>query len=523
MGNAPSLGGGVWEPGRVNPFFIEEKQMKKLLAVALGVLLVAMAVPVFAATDLSFSGGYVLMHNIHDNYQRSANRDGNAGFNDSFFRHRFNLKLTFQATEDIKVVWQIRAPHWGNWGSVGSGAVGSRYNAQSRYFYAEISQPWGTIQIGRVADGSPGVVGGLATLGHGPSWGSGGYLYAGGSVFNAWNDVSDGINYNVQLDNGFGFAAYYYKMSDSETPNRTVDDDVERFGIEPRYLWDGGGLTFGLLWVRNMAPLNETMANIFDLSGLDNYLYFDSFAPKDDYTFVINPAIAHSWGQFSIGFEGAFAWGKTTYVLAYRDNTDRYSVEMELDKKGYGLYFDATYNYGAGDINFLAWWTDGTDWQADDPDFSDAIGLGDFAPFLVAFGYNSIAAGIDGNSLNQWAYGNQAGFANFGDLVGGGSNQWGIGLLGNHSVTDDIAFNWGVGYFALVEPYAWNNERGSNTSKSLGWEIDLGATFNLLDNLTYETQFGYFFNGDAFDRWNGQTWVQAKDTFAWLNVLAVSF
>jgi hypothetical protein len=102
-------------------------------------------------------------------------------------------------------------------------------------------------------------------------------------------------------------------------------------------------------------------------------------------------------------------------------------------------------------------------------------------------------------------------------------NHWGIGLLGNHAINDDIKLNYGIGYFRLVESWH-NNINGFRQSKDLGFEIDLGATFQILDNLSFETQFGYMFNGSAYDGWNNNgVWSNAKDTFAWANVLAVTF
>jgi hypothetical protein len=39
-----------------------------------------------------------------------------------------------------------------------------------------------------------------------------------------------------------------------------------------------------------------------------------------------------------------------------------------------------------------------------------------------------------------------------------------------------------------------------NRSEALGVEIDLGAAFQILDNLSFEAQFGYMFNGGACSR-----------------------
>ncbi|MDR2442995.1 MAG: porin, partial [Deltaproteobacteria bacterium] len=312
--------------------------MKKILSLAIGVMLVAMAVPALAETAVDFSGYYRLQHFNVVNYERGWNDD--AASKTSMFRHRFQFQLVFHATEEIDVTWQIRAPHWANWGEYG---VGARINAQSRAFFATIKQPWGTVRIGRLADGSPGTDGGLFTLGHNLSWGIHGNFYAGGKVFD-FDDVVDGITYNKSFDNGFGLAAYYFKYS-SNTGNANVKDgDIDRFGIEPRYTWDGGGASLGFIYHRDKsvnvnAAYNQSVNGNYTVSGVSNFLigdgledlldYLDPGAngytngslvvgTEKDYTFVINPAFTQTWGAFSIGFEGAFAWGKTRYSVYYQ-------------------------------------------------------------------------------------------------------------------------------------------------------------------------------------------------------------
>jgi hypothetical protein len=57
----------------------------------------------------------------------------------------------------------------------------------------------------------------------------------------------------------------------------------------------------------------------------------------------------------------------------------------------------------------------------------------------------------------------------------------------------------------------------------LGWEIDFGISFNIVENVWLQTEFGYFFNVNAFEEWNSvtNTWDDPKDTFAWATVLRV--
>jgi hypothetical protein len=483
--------------------------MRKLLALALGVLLVSLAVPAFAESPVEFSGYYRLHHINNVNSVRADTNELRDSY--SYFRHRINLGMTFHATDDIDFKWIIRGPHWGNWGELG---VGGRPPIETYAAYATITQPWGTVQIGRLEDGLPGTTGGLATLGHDVSWGSGSYLYAAGGVFD-FVDTVDGIIYNHDFGNGFGLAAYYFKMANDQTPDAVSelpaeDNDIDRFGIEPRYTWDGGGASLGVYYHRDMNSGYELEINNKDYS----------VKPFKDYLIVINPAFTQSWSAFSIGFEAAIGFGETTWRV-YVEDVNK-NVDVKQKKSGLGLQFDANYNYGAGDVTFLAWYVSGTDeqdirnWEKN-PSLvlwkrKDAITVGDFSPFLVAyqisgFGYDN---DNDGDGVDELI--NQ-----------GGTNQWGLGLLGNHSITDDISVNYGLGYFSLVKSsfIVGPNNTLVKGKRDLGIEIDLGFKFNLLERLTFETQFGYMFNGDAY---KGATDARSsKDTFAWLNVLQLNF
>jgi hypothetical protein len=424
------------------------------------------------------------------------------------------------------------------------GAAGLPGSGVTTYaLYAEIRQPWGTVQIGRLVDGLGSSSGGLASFGYVPAWGGSEFLAV--EVFDTGNPT-DSVVYSHDFGNGFAIAAYYAKdaIDGNYVPQALVtggwgggfpqrkDADRDRFGIEPRYQWDTGGVSLGVVYVRDMTfeqPWGFVGAPFFAWNGQST---------KKAYEIQINPAFVQNWGPFSVHFEGVVGFGKYTlqeWLPLGPNNTYR---QTEYRSNGLGLYLDASYNYGAGDITLMGWFADGTSYgdlndangaAIRNPKHHSSIGMGSFYPFLVAYNGTTLGTGTWSNNVAD----------NFGDPLGidaGNTNHWGIGLLGNHAINDDIKLNYGLGYFRLVSmPFDTRAILGNraNRSKSLGFEIDLGATFQLLDNLSLETQFGYMFNGNAYrsstyadDGANNPVAVygpKPKDTFAWANVLSVTF
>ncbi|MDR2461540.1 MAG: hypothetical protein LBE38_12320, partial [Deltaproteobacteria bacterium] len=305
------------------------------------------------------------------------------------------------------------------------------------------------------------------------------------------------------------------------------DNDSDAFGIQLTYQWEGGGFAFGAAYVRDVA---------------DPYV-------ESDYAIFINPAFVQSfqgtWGEFAIHFEGKFGWGERAFSRYFLGEPNTFDNTM--DSKGIGIYLDGVWTYGdgAGDITLATWYVSGTD--SDPRNYRDnavvpvdnktLVSMGDFAPFLVAHNGVTLGTGIFSNTFGGIVFDQHCEDYAFCDQNYGLVNQWGIAILGNHKLTPEIAVNYGIGYFRLVEPALWwhlytRNGVATYQSQStdLGWEIDIGFTFQLYEHLSFETQFGYMFNGDAYSIYEPAenvadlgTWHSPHDTFAWANVIAFTF
>jgi hypothetical protein len=358
----------------------------------------------------------------------------------------------------------------------------------------------------------------------------------------------DSITFQKDFGNGFTFAAFYGKLESywgddpdgypgNHLPVGTPpykDNDSDMFGIQGTYQWDGGGVAFGAVYHR----------------------YMSNPRVESDRAISINPAFVQSfkgdWGEFAIHFEGEFGWAKTTISKLYWYLDPNINIDTTLDSTGVGLYLDGVWTYGdgAGDVTLASWYVSGTDWNNPDnnrpnhlfpTDERSLISLGDFAPFLVAHNKVIQGTGIFSNNFGGLAF--ERADLRYGcddyecEGNNGLVNQWGIAILGNHKITPEIAVNYSIGYFRLVEPAVWwalytalnGHTHYQAQSKELGWEIDLGFTFQLYEHLSFETQFGYMFNGDAYGIYEGAglneigRWHDPKDTFAWANVVSFTF
>jgi len=596
--------------------------MKRALAMALGAVMVAgSAAPATAASHIDFSGYYRVMYMNETN--TSYSRD-NRSFTDSYFQDRLQLDLTFSPTDEISVYWRLRGPgsyqRWGNYGKNDKGLY-------TQFIYGEIKQDWGTFLVGRMSDDLD--CAGLCTFGYMPENIP---IYTNVGAFDR-GDIMDGVRYSYDWDNGFSILAQYVKLSNNEArggqiPDGTgyTDQDYDRFQLQGAYAWDGGGASLHVYYDRD-ATGNGKGGGIAWGPHHDYAGWFPSGSNLPGLNKIeswgLNPAIMHSWGDFSVHFEGMATWGTAKYRYL-NTNTNRWAT-ADQDGEGYGAYLDFDYNYGPGNVTLAGWWVSGTgleenpfDRNAKNKSLANLVG-GNFYPLLVAYngansnpggnryygnaGNNVSAIGFANNAYENYVYaghvgqlvapsGNYYSLNNvelnasssgrfFRDVLATDrtrivsfnndtdANHWAIAVTGNHAFTDDISMHYGLAYLGLTKPNyrvartaayndgiasgstaGWNVGSYTTQDKDLGFEVDLGFTFQLLDNLKFTSAFGYMFNGDAYkslrgyrmtDASAGQTnmstsgtgsgtgrniqavWDTPDDSYVWFNSLTFAF
>jgi len=82
-------------------------------------------------------------------------------------------------------------------------------------------------------------------------------------------------------------------------------------------------------------------------------------------------------------------------------------------------------------------------------------------------------------------------------------------LMANFGYIGDTSENWDT--FG----------RDASDDDSIGWELDLGAQFQIYPNLYFNTTFGYMWAGDAFDEQTGGNNI--NDPWAWISTLTFIF
>ena len=407
--------------------------MKKT-AMVLGAIMLSgvAATAANAASHVDFSG-YYRVNYMMDSNRALTNKDDS--FTDQYFDDRLVVDFTYSPTDEISVHWQLRGPERQRWGS------GTRSgDLVSQHIYGEVKQDWGTVLVGRLDDGLD--VYGLASLGYQPGFGP----YQNTGPFDR-ADVIDAIRYTNRWDNGFGLMVQYGKISHGgwsdysrdydvynplgvvigsvtlpvgSHPNKSSDEDFDRYQVEGTYVFDGGAASLGVMYDRDANSGRYHGTGLYYDNGKTGADWRNGFNDRTSAVFV-NPAFMYSWGEYSVHFEGMAGWGSTDMtgplaVASFDPNTGSGVWNFpnkkigSQDAEGYGAYLDFDYNYGPGNVTLAGWWVSGSDLNDKESNSLVDIVGGNFYPLLVAYGGTGNGNFRSGDSSSR--SGNAIGIAN---------------------------------------------------------------------------------------------------------------
>jgi hypothetical protein len=188
----------------------------------------------------------------------------------------------------------------------------------------------------------------------------------------------------------------------------------------------------------------------------------------------------------------------------------------DIDLKAWAWNIDLGFDIGPVGIG-LGWaYTTGDDDPTDDDqeNFTRAGGM-DWQPLLIMTGYYMDAnLGCIGNLNMRNAFaGNAMGYNLF-----YGNAEW--------SPWENFTLQFALGYAELNETdhieAVWAAEEvGGSFDDEFGFEVDLGFTWQLMRNLTYNMMMGYFSEGDFFEK--GDCDSDTDYEFSAIHALKVSF
>jgi hypothetical protein len=517
--------------GSIGIIFVEgEKTMKKMLVLALGVLLVvAFSAPAaMAETKFDFSGHYRVRYNVYNNWNgipfyggptdNSDEEDKNASWD-----HRFRFDPTFTVSDCLKLRGRIRAYN-SNWGTNnGSGTMADLFLKRA---WMEIKTKYGMFKIGRMYAGSAG----LDPLGYTGSM----FISTAHGVFTniqPFDNTYDGDRIVYALPLGaFTLTAVYEKVTEVDNANTGsqgnyplspgYDDDRDKYALVGAYKWATGGASVTGIYTRarNLSS---------GLAAPENDIELDMFN--------INPAVIATFGPFSTHAEFMYGWGTRKYD-EYATNLNNLAARSDDDLEGWGVYLDGWYNYGPGEVGMLFQYVQGTNWErAGNESFEGVVGYspGDHYPYVVGDFL------VQNHDLTDGALANDTNGDGF--LDGGDRNYWSVGVHANHSLSERLMLHAALGYFSLVNTpdnatynAALNAARGTvgvnyvteEIDNDLGWEIDLGLNWKIMEGLDFTSMFGYFFGGSAWELGgavNNTLDVEVGNAYAWRNMLWLSF
>lgn len=427
--------------------------MKKILSTVAALGLVAGMATAAQALEFKVSGHYF----VEGVYQSSGdgvgvslidNAAGDENKNDAFWRQEFVIRPVMQVNDKIVVKSKIylagdavdNTSFDGTWGGAGDDTDSTWGGSINvHHLYMEYMSPVGKVRVGRTSSG----------------------LWQGDFLSSDKNN-NRLMYFPNFLPTNWGACVFLQKSIEGDTfaGNDTSDGDSDVYEAS--------------VWYKTKDLIAALAYDHFQdqsyTAGAGNF--------NQDRHLIK--------GYYNQNFGNMYAETEFQYITGDREYNDG---TRDVDIQSFAIMADFGMTMGKLDVGMLAFYASGDEDGTADGDLDNALsnsteanGLGEqFQPYVILTGATTGMLTGDYNRAN------------------GGMTNAGVISLGVHA---DFAVNDKLALHSAIA-YAEADEAPANVDDEYGWEIDLGVSYKLMDNLTYAVDFGYLVTGDYFEGVNG--------------------
>ncbi|MBU4260448.1 MAG: hypothetical protein KKC76_01020 [Proteobacteria bacterium] len=435
--------------------------MKKIISTVAALGLVMGVAGTASALDFSMSGQYVIdgvMLNNADGNDNSISYNAKSGgfdpYNDdagtdSAWLHTFIVKPQLKVNDKITMFSELWFARYNVWGNQDDAADGQTIDVYT--LYMEYMSPVGKIRAGRC------VV---------PPWG--------GDFMSTYQHADRLMWWPSFVADPFELLVFTQKTTENDGYNNNDDADNDVYEIDLTYKTD----------------------KLLLLAGYDYYNYkgaSDDNAPSN-YDRQQHQLRAYGVGKIAnFTIEGEWGWRFGDFADY---DTEIAGVQEDQDVDAMALMLDASGQFDKLDVGMMYFWAEGQD--------DDILTHADADVTAAMGGAGTLEDGL-GDDFNPYYIltGDLTGMLNS-DVFNADPNMTtsGVNAIGVHSdfqVSDQLTLHGAIAYAWADTTDMVEAAYGVSVDDEYGWEIDLGAKYKLLDNLTYEVHAAYFNTGDFFD------------------------
>ena len=445
--------------------------MKKFMILALALAATFMFVVPAMAVDLEFSGHYRLRGYFIDKPSLEDDAADEQGASDAQFDNRFRLQTVFKIHDRLKITTRFD----GNdttfeSDSASDSTTGEDFDFERAWLTASFDMF--DLHAGRMAGGFCGL--------------------------KFCDSERDAARIKVAMKD---IEPYFLTVLYEKRNEEDYDDDYTFSSDEADQDYD------------NYAALGGWTSESMEV-GLLYVAYDDARDTSYDRFFhLFDPWFKGLFGPVTVQAEAQWFTGDWQ---DYDDST----ADRDLDALRY--FIDIGADLGVANVGVAYAHADGQERQnADNSEDQNVLPYGwfggtDWEPLLILT-HSNVGANLGG-------YGNLNG-ANGGYTANSNLTYIGMDMFyvyGSFAPMETLTLDATLGFVSADELGRFEDEEGlSNVDDDLGWEFDLGATWQIMDSLTYNIKAAYY---DAGDFWKlGDSAAQVDDAFAVMNAMVVTF